>query len=110
MPDKDIKTADAGNDNAADPKTADPKTADPKIADPKIAASKAKVKTEEIFVERGSANDEPNLLISINGQNFLLPRGKTSTVPYYVAEEYRRSQRARAIMDEHIDSMLGASK
>ena len=49
-------------------------------------------------------------LISVNGNNFLLPRGKTSTVPYYIAEEYRRSLKAQAIMDEHIDSMLGASK
>ena len=69
-----------------------------------------KVMTEEIFVPKGYVNDEPNLLISINGKNFLLPRGKTSTVPYYVAEEFRRSQKAQAIMDEHIDNMLGASR
>lgn len=67
------------------------------------------IKTEEIFVPKGYVNEEPNLLISINGKNWVLPRGKTSTVPYYVAEEFRRSQRAQAIMDEHIDSMLGAS-
>lgn len=68
------------------------------------------VKTEEIFIPKGYVNDEPNLLVSVNGNNFLLPRGKTSTVPYYIADEFRRSQRAQAIMDEHIDNMLGASK
>ena len=68
------------------------------------------VKMEEIFIPKGYVNDEPNMLISINGKNFVLPRGKTSTVPYYVAEEFRRSQKAQAIMDEHINSMLGASK
>ena len=67
------------------------------------------VKTEDIFVPKGYVNEEPNLLISINGKNWVLPRGKTSTVPYYVAAEFRRSLRAQAIMDEHIDSMLGAS-
>jgi hypothetical protein len=41
----------------------------------------------DIFIERGYANDEPNLLVSVNGKNFLLPKGKTSTVPAYVADE-----------------------
>ena len=68
------------------------------------------VKMKEIFVPKGYANDEPNLLISVNGNNFLLPKGKSSTVPYYIAEEFRRSQKAQVIMDEHIDNMLGASK
>ena len=67
------------------------------------------VKIVEIFVPRGNANDEPNMLISVNCMNFLLPRGKSSKVPDYVADEFYRSQRAQAIMDEHIDSMLGTS-
>lgn len=73
-------------------------------------AAAPEVKMEDIFVPKGYVNDEPNLLISVNGNNFLLPRGKTSTVPYYIAEEFRRSQKAQVIMDEHIDNMLGASK
>jgi hypothetical protein len=80
------------------------------MADTTTKAAKAEVKMEDIFVPKGYANDEPNLLISVNGNNFLLPRGKTSTVPYYIAEEFRRSLKAQEIMDEHIDSMLGASK
>ena len=29
----------------------------------------------EIFVPKGYANDDPNLFISVNGVNYLLPRG-----------------------------------
>ena len=34
-----------------------------------------------LFVPKGLANDDPNLFISINGKNFLLPKGKNSKVP-----------------------------
>ena len=72
-----------------------------------VAAADEKV---EIFVPKGYANDEPNLLISVNGVNYLLPKGKTSKVPKHIAEEFYRSQRAQAKLDEHIDQMLEASK
>ena len=64
----------------------------------------------ELFVPKGYANDEPNLLISINGVNYLLPKGKTSMVPQYVADEFHRSQMAQAAMDQRVDEMLEASK
>ena len=64
----------------------------------------------EIFVPKGYANDEPNLLISVNGVNYLLPKGKTSKVPKHIAEEFYRSQKAQMKLDEHIDQMLEASK
>ena len=64
----------------------------------------------EITVPRGYANDEPNLLISVNGVNYLLPRGKTSKVPKFIAEEFYRSQAAQKALDEHVDEMLEASK
>ncbi len=44
----------------------------------------------EIRVPRGASNEEPCIMIGINGKNFLLPKGKTSKVPKYVAEEYKR--------------------
>ena len=76
-----------------------------------------KPKTEEaqdgkvdLFVPRGYANDEPNLLISINGVNYLLPKGKTSRVPQAVAEEFYRSQRAQEALDKRMDDMTAASK
>ena len=64
----------------------------------------------EIFVPRGYANDEPNLLISVNGVNYLLPKGKTSKVPKHIAEEFHRSQKAQTKLDERIDQMIEASK
>jgi predicted aconitase with swiveling domain len=49
----------------------------------------------DLFVPRGYGNDDPNEFISINGKNFLLPKGKTSKVPKYVKEEFERSQKAQ---------------
>ena len=63
----------------------------------------------EIFVPKGYANDDPNMFISINGVNYLLPRGKKSTVPDFVAAEFYRSQRAQEKLDENIEQMLEAS-
>lgn len=65
----------------------------------------------EIHVPKGYANDEPNLLISVNGVNYLLPRGKSSKVPKFIAEEFYRSQKAQEALDKRVDKMLGeASK
>lgn len=65
----------------------------------------------DLFVEKGYANDEPNLLIAVNGVNYLLPKGKTSKVPKHVAEEYYRSRKAQQHLDEQVDKMLAeASK
>jgi hypothetical protein len=80
------------------------------------------VKTEEVkteapkddkvnlFVPKGYANDEPNLLIAVNGVNYVLPKGKTSKVPKFVADEYYRSQKAQEALDKRMDEMLEASK
>ena len=65
---------------------------------------------KEVFVPKGNVNDEPNLFISVNGKNFLLPKGKKSKVPKYIAEELERSQQAQEIADEHIGDMLDATK
>ena len=64
----------------------------------------------DLFVPKGYANDEPNMMISVNGVNYLLPRGKTSKVPKHIAEEFYRAQKAQEDMDKHVDKMLGASK
>ena len=65
----------------------------------------------DLFVEKGYANDEPNLLIAVNGVNYVLPRGKTSKVPKHVAAEYYRSRKAQQHLDEPVDKMLAeASK
>lgn len=64
----------------------------------------------ELFIPRGSANDEPNHVIGINGKNYVLPRGKKSMVPPEVKAEYERSVRAQEKLDETIDKLKEASK
>ena len=73
-------------------------------------AEKAKDNRVEVFVPKGYANDEPNLFVSVNGVNYLLPKGKKSLVPAHVAAEIERSKRAAEVQDEKIDQMLEASK
>ena len=63
------------------------------------------MKKVDLFVPKGYVNDEANLLIGINGVNYLLPRGKTSQVPGEVAEEYQRSQRAQVKLDEKMEQL-----
>ena len=64
----------------------------------------------EIFVPRGYANDEPNVIVAVNGVNYVLPRGKTSKVPKHIAEEFQRSQKAQDALDKRVDELLEASK
>lgn len=68
--------------------------------------TQVKEKYVDLYVPKGYANDEPNLFISINGKNFLLPKGKTSKVPLYVKEEYDRSMRAQEALDRKSAEML----
>jgi len=68
------------------------------------------VKMEEIFIPKGHSGEEANLLVAVNGVNYLLPRGKKSSVPACVADEIRRSQKAQEAMDKRIDEMLAKGK
>ena len=60
----------------------------------------------KLFVPRGASNEDPNLFISINGVNYLLPKGEESLVPQAVADEYERSQRAARVGDKNKDRMI----
>ena len=73
-------------------------------------AEKPKDDRVEIFVPKGYANDEPNLIVAVNGVNYVLPKGKSSKVPKYIAEEFYRSQKAQEVLDKRVDEMLEASK
>ena len=80
-------------------------------------ATTKKTKTEnanddrvEVFIPRGGANEDPNLFVSVNGVNYLLPRGKKSLVPPHIAEEIERSERAKEAQAAAIDRMLEASR
>lgn len=63
-------------------------------------------KLVDLTIPRGYANDEPNFIISVNGKNYVLPKGKTSKVPPAVKYEYDRSVRAMEKMDETIEKKL----
>ena len=78
-----------------------------------MAEAKTKATAEErveLFIPKGQVNDDPNFFISVNGVNYLLPRGKKSMVPPHIKAEYERSVKAQERMDENIDKMLEASK
>ena len=64
----------------------------------------------EIFVPRVSGNTDPNLVIVINGKNYVMPKGKTSLVPKAVAEEWERKKRAQYKMDDAIFEMVEQAK
>lgn len=64
---------------------------------------------EEIFIERAGAKEEPNLFVSVNGYNCLLPRGKTSLVPKSVAAEIHRARRAQQNLDATVDALKDAA-
>ena len=64
----------------------------------------------EVFVPRGAANDEPNLLVSINSVNYLLPRGKKSMVPRFVKDEIDRAEKAKEAYDDLVQMMLESNQ
>lgn len=76
--------------------------------------AEAKVKAVEdrvdVYIPRGNANEEPNFFVSVNGVNYLLPKGKTSKVPAHIKDEVERAKRAQERLDATIDKMLEASK
>ncbi len=59
----------------------------------------------EVSVPRGSDREDPNLFVGINGVNYLLPRGRKSSVPPEVAAEIARSERARDVLDATMDAL-----
>ncbi len=61
----------------------------------------------EVYIPKGYANEDPNLFVSVNGVNYLLPRGKKSLVPSEVAAEINRSVQAQDALEKRIDEMLG---
>lgn len=58
----------------------------------------------EIFIPRSGG--DANYFVSLNGVNYLLPKGKTSKVPAYVAEEIKRAWKAADILEENKAALL----
>lgn len=66
----------------------------------------AKEEYVDLFIDRGYEKDDPNEFISVNGVNYLLPKGKTSRVPVSVKKEYERSRRARETQLSNAEALL----
>ena len=60
----------------------------------------------DLTVPKGYINDDPNVFISLNGKNYLLPKGKTSRVPCAVKAEYERAVRAQEALDARSANLL----
>ena len=75
-----------------------------------MATTTNKEEYVDLFIPKGYANDEPNFFISVNGKNYLLPRGKTSKVPPEVKEEYDRAMRAQEALDAKSEALLEKAK
>lgn len=65
---------------------------------------------EDIFIPKGFANEDPNLFVSINGKIWLLPRGKVSSVPTYVAAEIKKSFKAEEVQSANSEKLLEKTK
>ena len=61
---------------------------------------------EELFIPKVYLNDDPNVIIGINGKLYVLPKGKISKVPTYVKAEYERSQRAAEALEAKSAALL----
>ena len=59
----------------------------------------------KVYIPRGASNEDPNLFVSVNGINYLLPRGAESSVPKAVAQELERSQKAQETLDRRRDQL-----
>ena len=59
----------------------------------------------ELFIPRDPSDENQNLFIGINGVNYILPKGQTSKVPKFVADDYYRSKEAEATQAANIDKM-----
>ena len=77
------------------------------MANEKITKNEERV---DLFVPKGYANDDPNLYISINGENFLLPRNQVSKVPPYIKKAYERSCGAQEYQEKRSDELIEKTK
>ena len=59
----------------------------------------------ELCIPRDPSDENQNLFIGINGVNYILPKGQTSKVPKFVADEYHRSKDAEAAQAANIDKL-----
>ena len=63
------------------------------------------VNKQEIFIPRSGDANDAGLYVCVNGEAYLLPRGKSSSVPKHIAAEIRRSESAREAQEKTARSM-----
>ena len=63
---------------------------------------------QEIFIPRSGDAGDAGLYVCVNGEAYLLPRGKTSRVPAHIAAEIRRSEAARDAQEKSAKAMREA--
>ena len=73
------------------------------MADNKKTAQIVEEERVEVFIPRGQANDDPNFFVSVNGVNFLLPKGKKSM-------EISRAFEAQELYEQKKEELLEAAK
>lgn len=76
------------------------------MSDEKTNVKAPKEERVEVFVPKGVANDDPNLYVSINGENFLLPKGQVSLVPPHIKAAIERSYGAQAFQEKRSNSLI----
>lgn len=67
------------------------------------------VQMVEVMIPRGGGNEDPNFFVSVNGVNYLLPKGKRSLVPQHIAFEINRAWAAQEAQDARMQAMIDAA-
>lgn len=63
----------------------------------------------EVYIHKGYGKEDPNCYVSINGRNYIVPRGVKVMVPKAVADEIARSERAQRRFDQTVADLLEAT-
>ena len=59
-----------------------------------------------LLILKNGPHDEANQLISLNGVNYVVPKGIPTLVPPEIKAEYDRSMAARALFDETFSNKI----
>lgn len=90
--------------------TVQPEVTQSEVTQPEVPEVPKAPEKMDIYIERGSSTEDPNLQVCVNGVMYLLPKGKTSTVPVAVYNEIMRSRRAREQQDQRMSELRGAAQ
>lgn len=60
----------------------------------------------ELYIPRTSQRGEQQVMIGINGKNWIIPKGQRVRVPPFVKEEYERSVAAADVMYQRREELI----